>query len=288
MPLFLQALPLSFKTFWRYLILLPFLAIGAFVVSLAGFIPILGLIVPGTVSAGLVIIGLRCALAARGHGNELDLGRLLTASLIFCVINIVADLLLTAVHWAMAWGADQAGLEIDPIGLLVGLLGLSYYWAAILLALLSPSALVVAALAVPMTAAAASATPRGREADVFFGLGTGLLGLMIVMAVWLFGGHIFSVFGEIWTTFGLLATALWAWFQDEGLPWKLSLDPWTALFSTLFMTWASSWFFATAVLTWERAVERGKADQAARFDANRVSADDIRSLRKKRMRDLGA
>lgn len=283
MPLFLQALPLSFQTFWRYLILLPFLAVGAFVISFAGFIPILGMLVPGVVSAGLVIIGIRCALKARGHGNQLDFGRLLRISLIFCAINIVVNLVLPTVHWVMARGLELVGIELDPIGLLVGLLGLSYYWAAVLLAMLSPSALITAALAVPMTAAAVSATPRARHTDVFFGFGTGILGLMVVMLVWLFAGRFFSIFGEVWATFGLLATALFAWLQGEGLPWELSLDPWTALVSTLFMTWASSWFFATAVLTWECKVEQISADRAARIDANHVSSDDLRTLRAKRM-----
>lgn len=282
MPLFLQALPLSFRTFWRYLILLPCLAVGAFVVSLASFIPILGWLVPGTISAGLVIIGIRCALKARGHGNELDMHKLLRVSLIFCAIGIVVDLFVPAVQWAVLWGLEQVGVEVDPIGLLVGLLGVSYYWAAILLALLSPSALVAAALAVPMTAAAFSATPRGRETEVFFGLGSGLIGLLIVMTVWMFGGQIFSIFGEIWTTFGLLASALWALLQGEAPPWELSLDPLSAFGSTLFMTWASSWFFATAVLTWERKVELSKTNRAADIDANRVSTDDLRDLRKMR------
>ena len=40
-PLFIRALPLSLKTFWRYLILLPFLAVAAFALSLAGMIPVL-------------------------------------------------------------------------------------------------------------------------------------------------------------------------------------------------------------------------------------------------------
>ncbi|WP_208354468.1 hypothetical protein [Pseudaestuariivita rosea] len=282
MPLFIKAIPLSFKTFWRYLLLLPFLAIAAFVLSLAAFIPIAGMFVPGTIAAGLTIIGLRCALAARGHGNELDIGKLLIVSVIFCVINSVADLFIRFTGQGIVWGLGQVGVELDPIGLFVGLLGLSYYWSGMLLALLSPTALVAAAFAVPMTAAAASATPRGGDIKAFFGFGSGLLGLMFVMAVWLFSGRFFAIFGEIWTTFGLMATALWSWFQDEGLPWEISLDPWTAFASTIFMTWASSWFFATAVLTWERKVERQKADWAAQANENRVSTDELRALRKKR------
>jgi hypothetical protein len=286
LPLFLQALPLSVQTFWRYLLLLPFLAIGAFVLFLTTFVPIIGLFVPGTISTGLVIIGLRCALSARGHGNELDAVRLLTVSVAFCLINIFVDLLVMAGNWIVAWGIDLAGIEIDPVGLLVGLLGLSYYWAGVLLVLLSPTALASAALAVPMTAAAISATPRGGGTKLFYGLGAGFPGLMIVMAVWLFGGHVFSIFGEVWTTFGLMASALWAWYQGDGLPWDISLDPWSAFASTLYMTWASSWFFATAVLTWERKVEFGRAERAARIEANRVSSDDIRDLRTRRMRGI--
>ena len=283
MPIFIQALPLSFATFWRYLLLLPFLALFAFIISLASIIPIIGWIVPGTVSAGLTIIGLRCALAARGHANLIDTSKLLNVSVAFCLIIIAAGLFLDGIHWFMWMGLNQAGIEIDPLGLFVGLLGLSYYWSAVLLALLSPTALVAAALAVPMTSAAFSATPKGRDMQLAYGFGSGVVGLMIVMAVWLFAGHIFSFFGEIWTTFGLIASALWAWYQNEPLPWSLSIDPWTAFASTISMTWASSWFFATAVLSWERKVQRSSALQDAHRAANHVSTEDIRALRERRM-----
>lgn len=284
MPIFIQALPLSIKTFWRYLILLPFLAIAAFLLSLVQLVPIIGLIVPGTISAGLVIVGLRCGLAARGHFNPLDHGKLLRVSMIFCVINAIADIFLRGIHFAMGWVIVQANVEIDPIGLLQGLLGVSYYWAGVLLALLSPTALVTAALAVPMTSAAVSATHRGPETPIFFGLGSGILSLMVVMTVWLFGGHFFAIFGEVWATFGLIATALWSWSQSESIPWELSLNPWSAFGSTMFMTWASSWFFATAVLAWERKIGQEKADETALREANQLSGEDLRTMRQKRMK----
>lgn len=284
MLIILQALPLSFSTFWRYLLLLPFLAVFAFIISLASIIPIIGLIVPGTVSAGLTIIGLRCALAARGYANPIDTSKLLNVSVAFCLIIIAAGLFLEGIHWMMWMGLTQAGIEINPLGLVAGLFGVSYYWSAVLLALLSPTAWVTASLAVPMTAAAFSATPKGRVVPLAYGFGSGIVGLMIVMAVWLFAGHMFSFFGEIWTTFGLIASALWAWYQNEPVPWVLSTDPWTAFASTISMTWASSWFFATAVLSWERKVKRAAALQDAERVANHVSSEDIRALREQRMR----
>ncbi len=74
MPIFIQALPLSLKTFWRYLILLPFLGIAALFLSLFSIIPILGWFVPGMVAVWLSVMGLRSALLARGHVAPLDGG----------------------------------------------------------------------------------------------------------------------------------------------------------------------------------------------------------------------
>ena len=88
MPLFLRSLPLSLKTFWRYLILLPFLGILALLLSLLSIVPVLGLLVPAAVSAYLVIAGLRCALAAHDRGDVLDIGRLAAICMTLSLIHI--------------------------------------------------------------------------------------------------------------------------------------------------------------------------------------------------------
>jgi hypothetical protein len=65
--------------------------------------------------------------------------------------------------------------------------------------------------------------------------------------------------------------------------WDWSLSPFSLLGGTLYMTWASSWFFSTAVLIWERNVQRAEAAQKAKVITSKVSADDLRALREARM-----
>lgn len=284
MPLFIKSLPLSLKTFWRYLLLLPLLAIFAFLLSLLQFIPFIGLLIPGIVSTGLLIIGFRCALAANGHHKPLDTGTLLTVSVVFCILGIIFDVLLSGAYWIFLKGLQATGVELDPIGLLAGLLGFSIYWAGVLLALLSPKALLGAALAVPMTAAAFAATPRGGDINYFFGIGSGMFSLLVVSIFWLFGGHIFTIVGEIWTTFGLIAFTILDWWRGEPL-FDIDLPGrFDTITSILIMTWASSWFFATAVLAWERKVDQQRAKLATMREANRPSTEDIRAMRQRRMK----
>lgn len=285
MPLFLKAIPLTFSTFWRYLILLPFLVIGAFLFSLLGIIPIVGFFVPGIVGAALTILGLRCALAARGHHNTLDNSKLLIFSFVFGLIFMIFGWLLSYTYAGIIIAADHFNLEIEPLGLLIGLFGVSYYWSSILLALLSPAAFAIAVMTVPMTAAAYAMTYRGGDIRAFYGFGTGIVSLLIVQGVWLIAGNLYSIVGEVWAVFGLLATTIWAFIQGEPLPWDLSLDPWTAFMSTLLMTLASSWFFATAVLAWEFKQKRAAARITGLNAASEVSSDDIRALRIKRNKD---
>lgn len=283
MPLFLRSLPLSLFTFWRYLIILPLLAIFAFCFYFLSVLPVAGLFVPGIVSAGLMIVGLRCALAARGHRNPLDHGTLLTVSAVFCVIFIGTDIFLYGANWFVGWAMTQAGVELHPFGLFAGLFGVSAYWSGILLALLAPAAIVKAAFAVPMVGAAYAASPRGGDINYFSGLGKGILSLLLVMVVWLFGGHMFSIFGEVWTAFGMIAFAIWDIVRGEPLTWEVIPTRLNALGSVLFMTWASSWFFATAVLAWEDVVSRQMADVERQRNAGRPTTEDIRALRQSRM-----
>ncbi len=291
LPLFLQSIPLSLKTFWRYLLILPLLAIAALVVSLVGLFPIVGIFVPGTVSAGLVIMGLRCALRARGHGNELNGLQLLVVSVIFGMLNVAVGLAVPLGGWVVGTVLELAGVTEDPgalvVGLFVGLFGVSVYWSGILLFVLLPQGIATAVMAVPMTAAAYSANSRSHGTRLFFGFGAGVPSLLVVTAVWLIGGHFFSIFGEVWTTLGLMVTALWAFVQGESLPWEITINRWSALGGTLFMTWASSWFFATAVLAWERKVESGKVQRQARIAERQGEAVDLRAMRARRMRGSG-
>lgn len=285
MPIFIRSLPLSLKTFWRYLILLPFLGIGAFFLSLFSVIPFVGFLVPGMVGVWLTVMGLRCALLARGYVRPIDAGAVLTVCLYFSVIFIGVGVILNAIMWVIPWALTQAGVELDPLGLFVGLFGVSPYWSGLLLAILAPIAFANAAFAVPLTAAAASTGARGWDHRAFAGFGRGAIGLSIVMAVWMFSGHLFSFFGEIWTVFGLILSVFWALAEGESLPFQTDLAPWTVLRGTLIMAWASSWYFATAVLTWEHYADLVPIHERIRTTDRMATSDAMRALRQSRMQD---
>lgn len=286
MYIFIKALPLSLFTFWRYLILLPFLGIGALVLSLFSIVPFVGWLVPGMVSVWLTLMGLRCALFARGYTQPISGGTVLTICLFFSVIFMAVGALLNLLMAGILWAVTQAGITLDPLGLFVGVFGVSVYWSSILLGLLAPIAFTTAAFAVPLTAAAASTGANGWDYKAFSGFGRGVIGLSIVMAVWMFSGHMFSFFGEIWTVFGLIVGVLLALKDGEPLVFQTDLAPWTALRSTLIMAWASSWYFATAVMTWEYYAGKKPTELRPTHTSApaATSTDDIRALRHARMK----
>lgn len=277
MPLFLIALPLSFLTFWRYLLILPFLAVGAFLLSLLMSVPVLGMLIPGAVAAGLTLMGLRCALAARGHGGMLDIEGLPTLALVYSAIMLVGGLVGDSARQAIGWALRVAGFTLDPAIITAELWSLTPYSVTLWVALLLPNMMLASMLIVPMTAAAASGQ-RITGQGFLFGLGTGMLGLCIPFLVWAMLGNFLSFFGEVWSVFLVLAATLHDLIRGD----EVSLDLWAnrhILVSILGMTWASSWFFTTAVLYWERAAEREERKVTARADAARTSSADIRALR---------
>ena len=281
MPLFLQALPLSLKTLWRYLAILPILGIIALLMLLASFIPLVGLVVPGTVYAYCLTTGLRCALAARGHDTDPGFGHLLRAGLVFCLLTIVASWGIEAAAILLPYGVLHAfgwldGLvDNDPriLAFAGGVFGFYILFSMIW----------TAALAVPMTAAAAG-KERGRgRFSPFDGIGSGIFGLTFISLVWMIGGSFFSIFGEVATMLVLLFEAIRAVIAAEEPAWDWSISPLSLLGGTLWMAWASSWFFSAAVLYWERAAERRQGMVRATAEASRVSSEDLRALRVLRM-----
>ena len=275
MPLFLRALPLSLQTFWRYLILLPFLAIAAFVFYVIGsFIPFVSYLVPAAVSAYCLLAGLRIALVARGHYNRPSNKQLLMASFVFGTLHLVVENSLGLVIGGVLLGMAQFGMTVEDNNVLsYALVIFPLYY--ILLAIYG------SLIAVPMTEAA-SASPRGPDNGYFFGFGAGFFSLFPVTLVWAYGGKFFAFFGEVWTLFFMLLSAMVAAFNGEDIPWEWNFDLGYLLGGTLFMAWASSWFFATAVLAWEKVAQRRKQARVEAIEAQRLNSDDLRALRKSR------
>ncbi len=283
MPLFLQALPLSFKTLWRYLFLLPFLtALTAAATLVTGFIPIIGLIVPGVMSVLCTLAGLRCALNARGHDGEVDLGKLVRASFGYFVLGIVVSLVMAVPVVGLGLVASltdsgtvgpssgESGFGIGEIGVLV---------------LALASLLFMCAMAVPMTAAAATATVRGSQSDLFWGFGSGTVSLAIVWVLCSIGcALLFFAFHEMVAMFVILQSDVSELVKlFLGLQHKEIVIPFM-IGSILFVVWTSCWFFATAVLGWEREKRKQTAQVRKAAHVPRVSADDLRALRESRMR----
>ncbi len=277
MPLFLRALPLSFQTYWRYLILLPFLAIAAFVFYVIGsFIPFVSYLVPAAVSAYCLLAGLRIALVARGHYKRPSNKQLIMASFVYAILLLVAKNVFGLVIGAGLLVMAQFGMTVNDSNILsYALVIFPLYYILI--------AIYGSLIAVPMTEAV-SADPRGPDNGYFFGFGTGFFSLFPVTLIWSYGGKFFAFFGEVWTLFFMLLGALIAAFNGEDIPWEWNFDLGYLLGGTLFMAWASSWFFATAVLAWEKARQRRKQARVDAIEAERLSGDDLRALRKSRQR----
>lgn len=286
MPLFLRAIPLSFRTFWRYLLLLPVLAVASLLaVLIAAFIPVTNLVVPGAVGVFCTLAGMRCALVARGHHTPVDLRQLEWASLVFAVMNIVA---ITAIGLVLSLSLAllmrlhpvgdgfRAGTPADAEVLAVG--AGAFLLNAVLFGLYG------SAIAVPMTEAAASATRRGVGRGLFFGLGRGMVSLFLITLVWFYGGRFFALFGEVWSLLLMIVSTLLAVTYGEDIPWDWDISLGSLLGGTLFMTWASSWYFATAVLAWEEAGARAAKAKTAASVAARPSGDDLRALRQSRQK----
>lgn len=280
MPLFLQALPLSLKTFWRYLAVLPILGIIALLLLLASVIPGIGYFVPGTVYAFCILTGLRCALVARGHKVDPEFGQMLRAGLVFCLMTIAATYLIEHLSVFLSAGIVMIYRALDvtwaggaSVWLWVGS-GFSLYFFLMLL--------WGAALAVPMTAAVADGDARGTGVNPFQTLGKGMLGLGLISLVWTVGGSFWSIFGEVATMLALVVSTIHAVFNAEDPAWDWSVSPLSLLGATLWMTWASSWFFSAAVLYWERSMARRTSTMTS---APRHTAEDLRALREGRMRD---
>lgn len=277
MPIILQALPLSLQTFWRYLLILPLLAVVAVVLLLAAFIPLLGLIVPGMVYAYCMMTGLRCALVARGHESDPGFGHMLRAGAIFALLTLVITLMIEQVAYFLPLGA------FDLLGLPGGMVddetqmqpfNAAFYGLFSLLLLLW-----ISALAVPMTAIVASPRRRSGGLHLFTGIGRGIFGLTVISLVGLAGGMLFSVFNGLATLVLIVVDTIFAAaLPDEPtLDWSLSL--WSLLPGILWTTWASSWFFSAAVLHWEDTVQRREAAALNAAEASRLPVEDVRALR---------
>ena len=281
MPLFLRSLPLSLGTLWHYVFLLPLVIIFCTPFVLLTLIPLIGLIVAPAMGAFVTFAGYRCALTARGRGNEPALGKLVRASLFYGFMNTLvgAVFLLLSVGVVMV----LAKLGIQPSLTMASSPDIPWVPGLAIIALFVLNTLFTCAIAVPMTAVAAAASPGRRDPGPFVGFGRGMVSLTLVWIAW-FGGIFLFGFFDI-----LSESVTFAMQNTMGnLRGKLSNDvpdfhliPFIA--AVTYLIWGSCWFYATAVLVWERHLSRQEAQKVETVAVERMTAEDLRALREARM-----
>ena len=280
-PLFIRALPLSISTLWHYIFLFPLVLAVSLPFLLLTIIPLVGLPVTWGVITFIGFAGYRCALTAQGHGNEPSFIKLVMSSLTMGIIVALCAIFFLALSVAIGTGIGLLGIGEDvelPAGIsLPFAAGLS---GAIYLVL---NSLFYFCMAVPMTAVAHAATPKGRDTDPFFGFGAGLFSLMAAWALWIVGMIYFRFFESLGEGF---AYAIWLMLEsllDTGAEPPYLVDWAYFAAAVLYLLWGTCWFSATAVLAWDRTHQKRKLQKVETASVPRVSADELRALREARM-----
>lgn len=296
MPLFLRALPLSLMALWHYVFLLPLVVIVVAPFMLLALIPLVGLPVTVGITTFISFAGYRCALAGFGQGSEPSFDRLIKFSLLMGILNALVSVVLMATSFAIGWLLEHGGLTMGlRVPALFNVPFSGAFGAAAYMVLIS---LFSCAMAVPMTAVAHSATPRGRDVDPFYGFGTGIFSLLIAAVVG-FGGLIYLGFAETilsaaMTGLRLLVDLLLSSpAAVDAAATAASAEPvdavsfdWLGLaIAVVYALWCTCWFCATAVLAWDRRVKRKTEVELIIAQTPKHSAEDLRALRESRMRD---
>jgi hypothetical protein len=318
MTLLFQAFLLSFKTFLRYLIVMPFVVIpGALVLMTLMLTPILmtrGLILvifmfaPILFSALLIIIfsflltvlssfnimiGCRAAFGAMGRFNDLDFGRLVGKSFAFTFAQMVAGafiaLILGGIVAATFLFSEGGGAFMaDPAANMAFLASfLKDNPVAIGVGLLSLllTLAVSAVLAIPMAGAAISATPKMGPTDAFIGVGTAfvpVLALLIGIGVLL---AYTGAYEAVIMLFAMLATTFAQHLGGLPLVWPTMSDILLGAGMFLFIVWTSCWFYAAAALGWKNFTDDRDATLANKREVEQFAPEDLRALREKRDRE---
>lgn len=281
MPLFIRSLPLSLGALWHYVFVLPFVLIVCIPFLLLTIVPLVGFLVSSAIGTFITFAGYRCALTAFGRGNEPSFTRLVRSSLSLGFLNTLAGLVMLLISMGVGFGLMQLG--IDAAVDVPGLEDIPFAPGLTVAVFLALNSLYYCAMAVPMTAVAAAASEGARDPGAFFGFGSGIFSLLTAWVVW-FGGLL--VLGFLWViietaTIGAevaKAQMLGTIFEDaEPINWVLFA------ISVLYMLWGTCWFSATAVLAWDRILQKQSSHRAATVEITKVSADDLRALRESRM-----
>lgn len=282
MPLFLRALPLSLVALWHYVFVLPLVLIVSVPFLLFMLLPLMALPVMVTITTFVTFAGYRCALAAHGKGSEPSFFRLIKSSLSWGVTNLVSGTVLMIAAYGI--GRLFLTLGFSDTVKIPTIFAVPYAGGLAAAAYMVLITFYNALVAVPMTAAANAARTNGQDSDPFSGMGGGLFSLMIANFVWLSGLVYLDLLAVIVDSVakGLLMVA------DEafGVPLEqvITID-WLGLtLAIAYMMWGTCWFCATAILAWDRIMQRkAKGESVEVQSVAKASADELRALREARM-----
>lgn len=281
MPLFLRSLPLSLGALWHYVFLLPFVIIVCIPFMLLTFLPFVGFLVSSAIGTFITFAGYRCALAAYGRGNEPSFTKLVKSSLSLGFLNTLAGLVMLLISLGIGYGLLQIG--VDATVDVPGFEDIPFAPGLTVAAFLILNSLYYCAMGVPMTAVAAAASSGARDPGPFFGFGAGLFSILAAWAVWL-GGLLFL--GFLWVVVDSASIGLQIAMSEilGDVPEEIEPINWVFLaMAVLYLLWGTCWVAATAVLAWDRVLQRETARRNVTIDLPKVSADDLRALREARM-----
>ena len=271
-PIILQALPLSLGTFWRYLLVLPFMIVVLAMLFIATIIPLLGLPAMGAAITYSMVVGLSCALLARGHVDLVGFGGKLKISVLYGLATIALAVFAVGIAYLVTtvFKSDLlASLRAEEITALFNAGSVLAYILALLW---------LAAIAVPITAAEIERKTT-ESVGLVSGFGVGMFGLVLINLVGIFIGNYFWTNADIPAIIHQLQEMVAAQFTGLPYEWTLHIDPIRLLAGFLFMIWATSWYSTAAVLYWERKVAQRAVARAKAQQLLRVSHEDLRALR---------
>lgn len=307
---------LSFHTLWRYLIVMPFVAIpgllvvfavsalvfGGGIVFLLVFSPVLvgGLLTLIMVflftalSCFNIMVGCRAAFGAMGQTNDLDFGRLVGKSMTFTLMQMVLNVFLlivvvgiiATVFLMSAEGASVDSVMANP-QVFAAQISAHPVTVGLMIGATVISLALSALLSVPMAGAAISATPKMGPTDPFLGLGTAFLPVLLVLIA---TGVLCTATGAYAMSFGLIATVasnLVLLITSEPMIWPPVEFVLLGLAMTLLVIWSSCWFYAASALGWKRFSDDRDAATTAKVSYNRFEPEDLRALREKRDHERG-
>jgi hypothetical protein len=282
---------LSFSVLWRYLIVLPFLAIPCGLIAIvASFFPLIGIVIATGALTFVMMIGFRSAFQAIRAGNDLDFGQLVKASLIFGIAQILLGLLVGLVVIAafavMALiDPEVAPLLRNPRANIAAITG--FFQTSEMTQIISMGSFVLlqaisAVIAVPMAGAAHSATPNDPGTDIWRGLGSSFWAILAILLVCYGVGTLSGLYDGLGLAGLFTVSAAIAAVAGEPIIWVTPQHGLWLLGCIVFLIWTSCWYFAAAALGWNKHLHDRQQAIAAIHRPQHVDADGLRALREAR------